>query len=312
LSDVKETATVYEHLREVFADSSEGKLKNWARQIRAFVADMSAGDWVALPRKQKAAIAIGEIKGSYEYEPDAGEAYRHTRDVEWLNKDVPRSVFDQDILYSLGAFLTICQIKRNDAEARVRAMAEAGWQSVEPSIAVGSLDSDVTDEGEENVDLELLARDEIAKLISRRFKGHGMARLVEAVLQVQGYVTYRSPAGPDKGVDIMAATGPLGFGQPRIAVQVKSGEAPVDRPTLDQLIGTMQNVQANQGLLVAWGGFKSSVDKETAHHFFRVRLWDQDDLLDQLLAHYENLDEDLKTELPLKRMWTVAMQEEGE
>jgi len=61
---------------------------------------------------------------------------------------------------------------------------------------------------------------------------------------------------------------------------------------------------------VCWGGFKSSVDRETAHHFFRVRLWDQDDLIDQLLAQYASLDEDLRAELPLKRIWTVALQEE--
>ena len=45
---------------------------------------------------------------------------------------------------------------------------------------------------------------------------------------------------------------------------MKSGDSAIDRPTLDQLIGTMQNVQAHQGLLVSWAGFKSSVDKEKA------------------------------------------------
>lgn len=46
---------------------------------------------------------------------------------------------------------------------------------------------------------------------------------------------------------------------------------------LDQLIGAMQNVQASHGLLVSWGGFKSSVDKEEATQFFRVRpnIWKQ-------------------------------------
>lgn len=71
----------------------------------------------------------------------------------------------------------------------------------------------------------------------------------------------------------------------------------------------MQNVQARQGLLVSWGGFKGSVDKETASQFFRVRLWTQDDLIDQLLEHYDKLDEDLRAELPLKRIWTVATPE---
>ena len=104
----------------------------------------------------------------------------------------------------------------------------------------------------------------------------------------------------------------MGFGRPRIAVQVKSGDQPIDRPTLDQLIGTMQKVQADQGLLVSWSGFKSSVDRETPTEFFRVRLWDQKALIDQLLEHYEKLDEDIRAEVPLKRIWTVTEAEEPE
>ena len=34
-----------------------------------------------------------------------------------------------------------------------------------------------------------------------------------------------------------------------VCVQVKSGDSALDRPTPDQLIGTMQNVQASHGLL---------------------------------------------------------------
>ncbi|MDP2858938.1 MAG: restriction endonuclease, partial [Bacillota bacterium] len=135
-------------------------------------------------------------------------------------------------------------------------------------------------------------------------------QLVEAILRAQGYTTYLSPEGPDGGVDILAAPGPLGFGKPRICVQVKSGDTPVDSPTLNQLIGAMQNVQADQGLLVSWGGFKSSIDKEMPAQFFRVRLWDQDALVGELLANYDKLDEDLRTDVPLKRIWTVASVEE--
>ncbi|MDQ6770527.1 MAG: restriction endonuclease [Gemmatimonadota bacterium] len=81
--------------------------------------------------------------------------------------------------------------------------------------------------------------------------------------------------------------GPLGFGRPRICVQVESGDGPVDAATMNQLIGTMQNVQADQRLLVSWGGFKSSIDKEVPAQFFGVRLWDQTTLIEQLPEHYE-------------------------
>ena len=74
----------------------------------------------------------------------------------------------------------------------------------------------------------------------------------------------------------------------------------------------MQNVRAEQGLLVSWGGFKSSVDREAPAQFFRVRLWDQDALIDELMSHYETLDETFKVDLPLKRIWGFAEQENSE
>jgi restriction system protein len=313
LSTVGSKAELSEVLRQFYPASSDGKIAQNTGQLWRFISMMKPGDWVVLPSQMKRAIHFGEIKGPYTYDPNAADPYYHYRDVEWLATDVPRSNFKQDLLYSFGAATTICGIKRNEAEKRVRAIAQAGWKPEKGVIETGGgPGGDEEEGGEETVDLELLARDRIAKQITREFKGHAMARLVDALLNAQGYTTYRSPEGPDKGVDILAATGPLGFGHPRICVQVKSGDAPVDRPTLDQLIGAMQNVGADQGLLVSWGGFKASVDRETAHHFFRVRLWDQDDLIDQLLEQYANLDEDLRTELPLKRIWTVAAQEEEE
>jgi restriction system protein len=187
-------------------------------------------------------------------------------------------------------------------------MAKSGWKpSGLSSLLDEKLDAvDDNETGSEVVDLEDRGRDLISQLINRRFQNHDLARLVDAVLKAQGYATYRSPPGPDKGVDILAAPEPLGFGQPRICVQVKSGSTPCDTPTLNQLIGAMQNVHADQGLLVSWGGFKSSIDREIPSQFFRVRLWDQKSLIDEILSHYDKLDEDIRAELPLKRIWTVA------
>lgn len=87
---------------------------------------------------------------------------------------------------------------------------------------------------------------------------------------------------------------------------IKTGADPIDRPTLDQLIGAMQNFNADNGLLVSWAGFKTSVDKEKAMQFFRVRLWDQDDIIRELISVYDKLDDELKVELPIKRIWPLA------
>ena len=300
LSVYGEKAVLRQFLEDQLPDFSKDQISNALGQIWAFRGKMQPKDWVVLPSQLHPSIHIGEITGDYTYKP-SGNNPSQWRSVEWLETDVPRSNFDQDLLYSFGAAMTICRISRNDAEQRVRAMAKNNWQS--PMLPPTGDDEDVQ-EGE--VDLERLGRDQIAKILTQKFKGHAMARLVEELLVAQGYTTYRSPEGTDKGVDILAAPGPLGFGTPRICVQVKSGDTPVDRPTLDQLIGTMQNVQADQGLFVSWGGFKSTVDKERAAQFFRVRLWNQDDLISELLESYDDLDETLQAEIPLKRIWTVA------
>jgi restriction system protein len=307
-------AKSYEDIKRIVFDSYPGespnKLTNHSGQISAFVLPMKAGDLVALPRKRRAMVAVGEVTGGYSYEPKGDEPYRHSRTVRWLNTDIPRSAFDQDLLYSLGAFMSVCKITRNDAEQRVRAIAQRGAAGAIPKATLDKLakpEDEPTD-----IDLGRLGRDQIGQLIGRKFKGHDMTRLVEAILASQGYVTYVSPPGPDRGVDILAAPAPLGFGRPRICVQVKSQSSPVDSPTLHQLVGSMQNVQADQGLLVAWGGWKSSVEREIPSQFFRVRLWDQEDLIDQLLSAYDKLPEDLRAEIPLKRVWTIAAQDDEE
>jgi restriction system protein len=281
LTDINDKSSLRALIESEFPGKSKAWIANATGQIWGFARRMRAGDWVVLPSKFKPAIHLGEITGDYTFDRQATEPPYHFRAVRWFAQDIPRSNFDQDILYSLGAFMTVCEIKRNDAERRVREMAKANWVSTPISAVARS--GEIEDDESVIIELETVARDQIASQILARFKGHGMARLVDSILKAQGYTTHISHEGPDKGVDILAAPGPMGFGQPRICVQVKSGHSPLDRPTLDQLIGAMQNVQASQGLLVSWGGFKSSIDKEKAAQFFRVRLWDQSDLIEQLL-----------------------------
>ncbi|NLY75373.1 MAG: restriction endonuclease [Firmicutes bacterium] len=308
LRTFKEKIDLYNYLREKWPHHKPAKSRNWTGQIWPIAHEMKVGDWVILPSKLKPAIHIGKIVGDYVFDLKQGDPYYHYRNVDWFATDIPRTNFDQDLLYSFGAFMTVCRISRNEAEKRIKEMEKNKWRS---NSSVPITNFEVSDETEDDAhDLEQIAKDNIAKHIIRKFKGHGMTKIIEAILQAQGYTTYRSPEGVDKGVDILAAPGELGFGRPRICVQVKSTDSPIDRPTLDQLIGVMQNFNADQGLLVSWGGFKTSVDKEIPNQFFRVRLWDQNSIIDELLKHYDKLDEEIKAEIPLKRIWTLTLSED--
>ena len=283
-------------------------ISNWVAQVWPFAHDMKKGDLVVLPLKSQPAIQIGEITGGYQFEAAGPSPYYHWRPVKWIAEAVPRANFSKDLLFTFGAFLTICRVQRNNAEQRIAAMRANGWKPESIAAAINSGLS-VTDELAEDTDLAELADDQIAQLIAARFKGHGLTRLVEGILKAQGYTTYRSPEGADGGADILAGQGPLGFDAPRLCVEVKSESGPIDRPTVDKLLGAVSKFGADQGLFVSWSGFKSNVQKELAASFFCVRLWTRKELLEQLFIHYDRLDDDLKAELPLKRIWTVAAQE---
>ena len=300
LSAVKSREDFTKKYQESHPNETEGAIRNYAGQLWAFSHRMAIYDIIVLPSKIKSVIYIGRIKSDCRFDPETENIYKNYRIIEWI-KELPRATFEQDLLYSFGAFMTFCEIKRNDAEARVKAILAETQMIVSQSSAADTEDIDPI----ERLDLEGNALQEIADQIIRNFKGHGLARIIAAILEAKGFKTYISPPGPDKGVDILAAQGKLGFDTPRICVQVKSSADPVDRPTLDQLIGAMSNHKAEFGMLVSWGGFKSSVINETANHFFKVRLWSHKDIVQEFLIHYEDLPDDICEMIPLKRIWIM-------
>jgi len=300
LSKIKTKEELTELYNKVYPTAKKMEFANYVGQIWRFIHEIQKGDLVALPLKTQSAIAIGEIISDYEYKEIANNI-KHIRHVRWL-KIIPRSSFDQDILYSLGAFMTVCKIERNDAENRVKKMLEGKGPSQEVVIS--------KKQQEEEIDIEEYAKDQIIKYINAKFKGHNLARLVDAILRAQGYTTIKSPPGPDGGVDILAASGPLGFDGPKICVQVKSTSSPIDVSVLRELQGVMSKVRANQGLLVSWGGFTTKALQVARDAFFSTRLWDQGDLLEEIFKYYDKFDDELKAELPLKRIWVKVVEEE--
>ena len=310
LSQLKQKEDLTAVMNVKYPDAKPKTIQNWVSQVFPFAYEIKKGDLVILPLKSQPAIQIGEVISDYKLDKGADSPFFHWREVKWIGEAIPRAHFGQDLLYSFGAFMTICRIQRNNAEARLTSMRNNGWKP-ESSLGPIALVTGGAGDGDEHSNLEELARDQIGQLISSRFKGHNLTRLVEAILKAQGYITYISPEGPDGGADILAGAGPLGFGTPRLCVEVKSGDTPIDRSAVDKLLGAVTKFGAQEGLFVSWSGFKSNVHKEMASSFFRVRLWSQKELLEALFSNYERLDEEIRAELPLKRIWTVAAQEES-
>tara|TARA_X000001036_G_scaffold126674_1_gene119902 strand:- start:206 stop:1216 length:1011 start_codon:yes stop_codon:yes gene_type:complete len=298
LNKIAEQSALRSTLDEFYPTLPSSKISSWSDQIWSFAHDIQQKDWIIVPSKLSPVIHVGEITGGYNYEKNNSDPYYHSREIKWIEKDIPRGYFPTDILYQLGGFKDI--FNADGVEKVFHTMADNDWAATKDD------DTSYEQMNELIALLQEISRDQIAQLIRNKFKGHRLAKLVKALMEAKGYSTHmgsNDEAGSD--LDILAAKGGMGFDDDsRICIQVRADDLPV--ATLDKFLGTMNDVGANYGLLVSWGGFKSNVEQERSNEFFRVRLWNQNDLIDQVLAHYEELDNYIKGEIPLKSFWTIA------
>jgi restriction system protein len=305
LMDIHSKEALTKIYESSYPDQAASARANYVGQLLSLTERMQDGELVVMPLKSTGTVAVGKITGPYAFRTDLGDDLKHVRSVKWMRTDVARDAFDQDLLYSFGAFLTFGQVRRERAEERILAALKI---AVGPTTVLESKydDQAVADDDAEPPNVLGLAREQIRQAITQTFAGHRLTTLVAEVLRAQGFTqAEESPPGADMGVDILAGMGPLGMDTPRLAVQVKTGQAGVDE--FRQLQGSMGAFKAEQGLLVAWSGFKGTVRKEARTSHFSVRLWDADDLLDQVFLSYDKFSAKTRAELPLSRIWSLSV-----
>ena len=235
LNDVRELVATAE------PDASVNAVGNFAAQLWALAGRMAIGDYVVLPRKEHLAkwrsggSPASTSTGLKTPDPDK----RHVRPVKWLRTDVPRSAIKQDLLYSLGAFSTYCQVSRNEAAARIAAIAANGSDpgskvAVKPSVNPkppahpdSSLDGDseVPDADESRIDLEEYAESRIEALIHEEFAGHRMAVLVGALLPLRATRAGAPPRAPTAASTCSPDPGRSGWTPPSWSCRSRASRA---------------------------------------------------------------------------------------
>jgi restriction system protein len=308
-------ATNYDEIKDVargiFVGKSEQAIGTWTGQLWALRIAMEIGDYVLMPRKGQTIVAIGVIASDYIYDAKRIEGERQYRKVDWKNVDVPKTSFGADIQRSLGAQMTICQIKREDITNRVASVLASG---VDPFL--DSVPDEVSSKSpnEDDVAPNVVndAQISIQELIRINFPGHELAGLVESVLQATGFKTRLAPPGPDGGVDIVAGKGDLGFEGPRIAVQVKNTQGAMGIAQMNELVGAKTAFGADQALYVSWGGFSPDARRLARNEWFQLRLWDADDLVREVTNVYKQLDASIQNKLPLRQIWVSVNDTETE
>ena len=288
--------------RDALRASAESR--NGADQMWRFYQEIANGDLVVLPRKRTSEVAVGHIAGAYAYQPDAVEqSVPHVRPVRWQVTDIPRSHFDRDLLNSFGSQLTLSQPGAPNAESRIGHTVSIYLETVPADLALTSENTAVADDNadfQEEIVLEQEIKDRIIARLRQKFAGDRLEHLVASILRASEYQVLRTRKGADGGIDILAGKGDLGFGEPRLCVQVKGRTDQVGLSEYDRLRGNINTFRAQHGLLVSLGGFTKPVHDRNEESFFEIRLWGPDDVAQQLLATYDALPQDIRAEIPLR------------
>ncbi|QIY94445.1 CBS domain-containing protein [Streptomyces sp. S1D4-11] len=113
---------------DAYPDSSPQVIGNWTGQLWRFIHEMAAGDVIVTPTGGRR-IAVGYLDGPYRYRPEADPEMRHVRSVRWTQRDLDRHTVQPDLRDSLGSLLTVFELRRNEAAARLHVLAD---QAIDP------------------------------------------------------------------------------------------------------------------------------------------------------------------------------------
>ena len=292
ISPSEDRETIAQRIREAYPSWSKGKTSIWAGQLYRFVSQIKEGDKVLTYDTSRRIYHLGEITSGPGHDPTKFADMPEYREVRW-ESEIPRDQLSTTTKNSLGAISTLFQLPDHAAQEVLK--ASQGESQVEESETVAE---EVEESALANIrsQAQEFIKDRISKL-----DPDNMERLIAALLRSMGYKTRITPIGPDRGVDIMASPDGLGFEQPRIIVEVKHRGEAMGSQAIRSFLGGRH--QEDKGLYVSTGGFTKDARYEADRAYIPLTLMDLDGLVTTLLEHYENLDEEGKTLIPLTKVY---------
>ena len=112
LSEIKTRAEFKTVVEKEKGTNNRTSVSNWAGQLYTFTQGIEKGDLILIPSKGSHTFCLAKIKGDYSFDENEKDKLYHCRDIEILKKDIPKNIFSQSVIYSLGAFRTIFKAKR--------------------------------------------------------------------------------------------------------------------------------------------------------------------------------------------------------
>ncbi len=277
-----------------------GTARSGASQVWRFVNEIQKGDWVITYSPANRTYLLGKVTSDFQYHPEwVEEGMGIARQVKWNTQEIDRDRLSVATKNSLGSTLTVFQLPEY-------ALAEL-LQDKKPTIDVITQNPVAMDEDEVVSDplrdMEMLAFEGIKDRINS-LDWDEMQNLVAGVLRSMGYKTQVSPAGADRGKDIIASPDGFGFENPRIIVEVKHRREQMGSQQIRSFIGGRH--KDDRGLYVSTGGFTKDARYEADRSTIPLTLWTLDDLVRALIENYEQVDIETKLLVPLKKTFLPA------
>lgn len=271
-----------------------GTARSGASQVWRFINEVQPEDWVITYSPANRTYLIGKILSDFQYHPEwIEEGMALARTVKW-QKEIGRDTLTKESKNTLGSTLTVFQLPEFAIEELLH---DNTIQNV-PIEHPDDIEIDVDDDP--LLGMEALAIERIKDLVSA-LRWDEMQQLVAGVLRSMGYKTLISPAGPDRGKDIIASPDGFGFENPRIIVEVKHRKVQMGSPDIRSFIGGRH--KDDRGLYVSTGGFSKEARYEADRSTIPLTLWTLDDLVRTLIEYYDHVDIETKLLVPLKRAY---------
>lgn len=271
---------------KAFPGASKMTIATCVGMLIKFATVMKIGDYVVFPSKFDRMVHIGIVNGDYKFESLEPE-YAQQHSVKWL-KHLPRTDFSQGALYEMGTFMSLFQIKNNAEEILMAIKGKKNTSQKESEdVTIAATAEAILDN----------TRDYILKQLSKELKGFSFEGFVADLLNAMGYRTKVLGQSGDHGIDIVAYKDEL---PPRILVQVKSIVSDIPETIIQSLKGAMR--EGDYGLFVTLSHYTKNAQKYLESTPI-IRGIDGYDLADLILKHYEDLSEEYKKIIPLKKVY---------
>ncbi|QLF95052.1 restriction endonuclease [Pseudomonas sp. ABC1] len=265
-----------------------------ASQVWRFINEIQSGDWVVTYSPANRTYLVGKVTGGYEHHPELADiGMSLIRPVQWQNQEVDRDSLSTASKNSLGSTLTVFVVP-DFALQELSAIANGASTLLKPTVDVEDADGDPL------AGMAVLAFERIKDLINS-LTWEEMQDLVAGLLRAMGYKTLVSPAGPDRGKDIIASPDGFGFENPRIIVEVKHRKEQMGSQQIRSFLGGRH--KDDRGLYVSTGGFTKDAYYEADRASIPLTLWTLDNVARALIDNYELADSATKRLVPLKHTY---------